>query len=301
MRDLDLKSLRLLVAVCDCQNIKQAAQQENIEPSAISKRIAQIEAQLGTAVLLRGRRGVQPTPAGLALLEHARSMLYTLDRIEADVAAYAGGLRGHVRLAASMSALAESLLDDVAAFMRDAAHRGIKVDIEERLSIDVVRRVREGSATLGVCWDSADLAGLDHVPYRHDELVLAVHPQHPLARRRSLRFEQTLDHEHVGLHASTAVYSMLHRAAARAGRPLNYRVSVSTFDAALRVVKANLGISVIPRQVSQPFIAAGEVTVIPLLDRWAQRRFAIVCKRERLTPAAQRMVDFLAARARAAA
>ncbi|ACB32714.1 transcriptional regulator, LysR family [Leptothrix cholodnii SP-6] len=301
MRDLDLKSLRLLVAVCDCQNIKLAAQQEHIEPSAISKRIAQLEATLGTPLLVRGRRGVLPTPAGLALLEHARTLLDTLERIETDVAAYAGGLRGHVRLVASVSAIAESLLDDVALFMRDPDNRGIRIDIEERLSTDVVRLVRDGRASIGVCWDSVDLAGLSHVGYRRDQLVLAVHPEHELASRRSLRFEQTLAHEHVGLPPTTAVYSMLHRAAARAGRTLVNRVVVSNFDAALRVVRANLGLSVIPMQVSRSWAASGEIVAIPLLDGWAQRRFA-VCFRERgaLTPAAARLVDFLVGRAEAA-
>jgi len=147
MRDLDLKSLRLLVAVCDHQNIKQAAAQEHIEPSAISKRIAQLEEAVGAPLLLRGRRGVQPTPAGIALLEHARTMLFTAERIESDIEAFKGGVKGHVRMVASISAIAESLLDDVAAFMGEAANRDIKVDIEERVSRDLVRVVREGSNT----------------------------------------------------------------------------------------------------------------------------------------------------------
>lgn len=301
MRDIDLKSLRLLVAVCDRRNIKQAAEQEHIEPSAISKRIAQLEAALGTPLLLRGRRGVQPTPAGLALLEHARSLLYTLDRLEADVQAYAGGLRGHVRLVASASVIAESLLDDLAAFMREPVNRGIRVDVEERFSADVVRLVREGSASIGILWDTSDMIGLSQVPYRTDQLALAVHPSHPLARRRSVRFADTLDYEHVGLPAMTAVYGMLNRAAAQAGRTLTHRVVVSSFDAALRVVRANLGVSVIPTQVSQSLLAARQVAVVPLAEAWAQRQFAL-CFRDRaaLAPAAGRMLEFLAARAQAA-
>lgn len=294
VRDLDMKSLRLLVAVCDHRNIRRAAEQEHIEPSAISKRIAQLEDALGAPLLVRGRRGVEPTPAGLALLEHARSLAYTMDRIEADVAAYAGGLRGHVRLVASASAIAESLLDDVARFMRQPGNRGVRVDIEERLSTDVVRLVRDGGASIGVCWDSVDAAGLERVAYRRDELVLAVHPGHPLAARRSIRFDQTLDHEHVGLPPATAVSTMLHRAASGAGRTLVYRVVVSNFDAALRVVRANLGISVIPRQVVQAHARSGEVVLVRLADAWSRRRF-VVCFRERarLSPAAGRMVDFL--------
>ena len=298
MKDIDLKSLRLLLAVCDRGNIKRAAIEQHIEPSAISKRIAQLESVLGTRLLIRGRRGVQPTPAGEALLEHCRSLEHTLERIEVDAAAFAAGLRGHVRLVATASAIAESLLDDIAAFMREPSNRGIQVEIEERLSVDVARAVRNGTASLGVCWDSVDLTGVSQRRYRTDELILAVHPSHPLAIRRSLRFEKTLDYEHIGLPPATAVYSMLHRAAAQAGRTLSYRVVVSTFDAALRVVRANLGVSVIPREVSRLQIDAQQIIAIPLNDAWARRQFAL-CFRDasQLTPAAARLADFLVARA----
>lgn len=99
----------------------------------------------------------------------------------------------------------------------------------------------------------------------------------------------------MGLPPATAVYTMLHRAAAQSGRNLSYRVIVSNFDAALRVVSAGLGISVIPMQVSALHVPRGEIQVIPLTDAWAQRRFAI-CFREQtsLAPAAARMVEFLA-------
>lgn len=291
MRDLDLKTLRLLVAVCEHGNIKAAAAQEHIEASAISKRVARLEAGLGTPLLVRTQRGVRPTSAGLALLEHARTLLYTVDRIQSDVAAFGGGLRGQVRLVASASAIAEALLDDVAAFMREPGNRDIKVEIEERFSRDIVRIVRDGSAAVGVCWDSADFGGLQHRAYRRDELALAVHAGHPLATRRSLRFEQTLAYEHVGLQPASAVHTMLQRASLAGGQPLSYRVIVSNFDAALRVVAANLGVSVIPRQVAHERAARGDIRVIPLADAWAKRCFA-VCFRsfDALQPAAQHLV-----------
>jgi DNA-binding transcriptional LysR family regulator len=298
MRDIDPKTLRLFVAVCDHENIARAAEQEHIEPSAISKRIAQLEADLGTPLLVRARRGVRPTPAGLALLEHARNVLFTLGRIATDIAAFGSGVKGHVRIVATASAIAESLLDDLASFMRLRENRNIQVDIEERFSRDLVRQIREGSASLGVCWDSIALDGLEHRPYRRDRLALAVHPDHPLAKRKTLRFEQTLAHEHVGLPPSTAVHTMLQRAAAKAGQPLVYRVIVSSFDAAFRVVAANLGISVVPVEVGAPLAARSGIKIVPLSDSWAQRRF-IVCFRtfEGLQAPAQRLVVHLAGRA----
>src|SRR5256885_13574555 len=85
-----------------------------------------------------------------------------------------------------------------------------------------------------VCWNAADLEGLQTLPYRCDTLAVAVPAGHPLALRDSCSFSETLDCEHVGLPASTAVYTMLARAAAIIGRPINYRAVVSSFDATIR-------------------------------------------------------------------
>lgn len=298
MREIDLKTLRLFVAVCDHGNMARAAEREHIEPSAVSKRIAQLEQDLGTPLLQRVRRGVRPTAAGITVLEHARNVLFTLERIVHDAAGFASGVQGHVRLVATASAIAESLLDDIASFMREPANRNIKVDVEERFSRDLVRQVREGLAPIGVCWDSVDLEGLQHRPYRRDRLALAVHPEHPLASRKSLRFETTLAHEHVGLPPSTAMHTMLQRAAARAGRTLSYRAVVSTFEAAFRVVAANLAISVIPMEVGAAYARLLGVKVIPLADAWAQRQFVICfADFEALQPAARRLVERLVERA----
>ena len=248
MRDIDLKTLRLFVAVCEHRNMGRAAEDEHIEPSAVSKRIGQLEADLGVPLFTRSRRGVQPTPAGSSLLEHARSVLFTMDRIASDVAAFGSGLRGNVSICATASAIAEVLLDDIASFMREPDNQNIRVDVEERISADLVRQLREGVASVGVCWDGTDLDGLQYVPYRQDRLALAVFPGHPLAGLKSVRFEDTLDYDHVGMPPSTAVHAMLQRAAARAGRTVSYRVIVSNFDAAFRVVAGtarSMGIEVV--------------------------------------------------------
>jgi len=247
---------------------------------------------------VRGRRGVQTTPAGLALLEHARSVLFTMDRIVADAASFAGGVQGHVRLIATASAIADALLDDIASFMREPANGNIKVDIEERLSHDLVREVRDGNASLGVCWDRIDFEGLARVAYRGDRLVLAVYAGHALAGRASVRFQETLDFEHVGLPPTTAVHAMLQHAAAQAGRTVSYRVIVSGLDAALRVVAANLGVSVVPLEIGRRAAVGADIALIQIADAWAERRFAI-CFRvlATLPPASRRLLDHLQARA----
>ena len=117
---------------------------------------------------------------------------------------------------------------------------------------------------------------------------------HPLAELDAVRFEDTLAYDHVGLQPSAAVTTLLARAAAQAGKTMRFRVVVSNFDSAFRVVGANLGVSVVPRQVSQIYVSAGQVKLVRLLNDWSHREFA-VCFRRRadLTPAAQRLLEFL--------
>lgn len=295
LRDLDLTTLRLFVAVCETGNIARAGEQASIVGSAISKRLSQLEAQLGTPLLVRRRHGVVPTPAGQTLLEHARGMLDGAARIARDMQSYVEGGQGQVRILASVSAMTESLADDVAAFLRQPAHRSIRVDLEERVSPEIVRGVREGHASLGVCWDAAEVGALHTLPYRRDTLCVAVPAGHPLAGRRSLRFEDTLDFEHVSLPINSAVQVMLQRRAAEAGRTLHHRVVVTNFEAALRVVRAGLAISLVPREVAQAPEQSLGLRFVTLAEPWAERRF-ILCYRDAqsLTPAAQLLAEHLA-------
>ena len=125
---------------------------------------------------------------------------------------------------------------------------------------------------------------------------------HPLADRQAVFFEETLGFAHVGLQASTAVYAMLNLAAAKAGKTMQYRAIVSNFDAAFRVVAADLGISVVPREVSHIHVSAGKVRLVGLRNDWARRQFSI-CFRpyNELAPAAKRLLDFLSAQVEAQA
>ena len=301
MRDLDLTSLRLFVAVCETRNIARAAEQQAIVGSAISKRLAALEDTVGTPLLVRRRHGVAPTPAGETLLEHARALLARAAQIERDMAGYAAGVRGHVRVLATQSAIAESLADDVAAFLKAPGHQHIRIDMEEAVSTQVLRAVREGSASLGICWDAADLRGLHHWPWRGDRLAVVMPPGHALARRKRLALADTLPYEQVSLPPESAVQVMLQRAAALAGQPIRYRVVAATFDAALRVVRSRLAIAILPAELSAPYAEAFELRVTPLTDAWAQRRFAIACRDpEALTPAARLLVEHLLAAAKAA-
>jgi DNA-binding transcriptional LysR family regulator len=197
MRDLDLTSLRLFVTVCDTGNMSRAAEKANMVASAVSKRLAQLEATVGASLLIRRKHGVVPTPAGETLLEHARNMLLSASRIERDMASHAAGIQGRVNVLATASVMAESLADEIAGFLKMPEHQNIQIDLEERISPEVVRGIREGVASIGICWDAAETGLLHTRTYRHDHLSVAVPKGHPLCALPAVRYADTLDFEHV--------------------------------------------------------------------------------------------------------
>lgn len=298
MKELDLVSLKLFIGICESGNIARVAAQHNVVASAVSKRLLRLEEDIGVALIDRTQRGLVPTSAGETMLEHARAMLMHSERALRDMEGFRSGVRGKVKLLATVSSVAEHLPLDIAAFLAEPAHTAIRVDIEETLNSEMAQALHAGLASVGVCWGAADLGGLQRRPYRTDHLAMVVHPSHPLARRKRCAFVDTLEFEHVGLPARTAGHAMLAGAAAQAGRRIAYRALLSTFDAVLKVVAANLGIAVAPVEIAAAYARAAGLCLVPLTDSWATRQLVIVyVDHGRLPSPARLLVDFLAARA----
>ena len=287
-RFFDPLTLRLFVAVCEERNIARAAAREALVASAVSKRIGVIEQQLGTPLLVRGRRGIEPTSAGQTLLRQAREVLGAMERMHAELSEFASGVQGSVRVSASVSALAEWLPDDIAAFME--GHQALRVSLKEGLGEDVVREVREGAADLGVAWDAVDAAGLQVRPYRRDHLGVVMRADHPLAGRQRIRFVDTLQHASVGVAPGGLLDMLLRRQAALLGVGFNQRMQVSSLEAAARIVAAGLGCAILPFESAAPQIAALRLIQRPLDEPWATRRFVVVSREDEWLSAAARLL-----------
>jgi len=291
MQSFDPISLRLFIAVCEERNIANAAKREAIVPSAVSKRISQMEQEAGVQLLERGRRGVSVTAAGEALCRYARESLQLLDRMQAELGAFADGVQGHVRVFASKSAVAQVLPEDISLFAK--RYRDVRVSLEEREIWEVVRGVEEGRADIGVCWDAVDLRGLKTFPYHRDHLAVVVHPDHPLAKRTSVSFEDTIDFEHVDIVARSIMQTMQRSVAAAAGKQMRYRIQVSTVDAAYRIVAAQLAVAIIPQEEASTIQQTLGLKVIPLSNDWAKRQFVVAVRDKGLSRPAQLLLESL--------
>jgi len=273
----DLTSLDLFITVAQERNLTRAARIKHLAVSAISKRISELEAQIGSPLLIRNARGVELTPAGQSLLFHARQLKQTLAQLDIELGEYASGVKGHIRIHAITSALSQFLPQDVADFA--ALYPQIKFDIEERVGSAVVRAVADGRADLGIIAAQTAAQGLETLPYRHDQLTLVVPAGHALAQRRSVQFRDALEHEFVGPHLESSVHSLLTQEAEKLGLDLRLRIRISSFDCMCRLVAAGLGVAVLPRSVVSQYQRSHGVKAVPLAEDWAQRSLLLVFRK----------------------
>jgi DNA-binding transcriptional LysR family regulator len=287
IRRIDLTTLQLFVAVCEEGNLTRAAAREGIAASAVSKRLHDLESAMRVTLFVRLAKGMALTPAGETLLHHARKTLLNIEKIAVDLSEYSQGVRGHIRMLANLSAIVQFLPDDLTSFF--SRHELLRFDLQECPSGQVVRGIEERTADIGICSGDVETRDLQSFHYRSDRLVIVIREGHPLARRRALHFAETLDFDHIGLHAASSIYLRSQYAASQAGKTLRLRINVPGFDAVCRMVQANMGIGLIPDRAFEVLGKAMGLIAVPLADSWADRELKIVVRDVAELPATSRM------------
>ena len=273
----DLADLRLFLHVAEAGSITGGAERVHLAIAAASTRIRNMEAALGTPLLHRERQGVQPTEAGRTLLHHARVLLQQSERMRSDLAEFAEGIRGQVKLMSNTNAMTEFLPEPLSAFL--AAHPQVNIDLEERLSDEIVAAVADGTADIGIVASTVELAGLEVLPFRIDRFVLVVASGHPLSGTGRIAFAETLDYDFVGLDRASALQRFLSEKAERVGRRLRLRVQLRSFDAVCRLVECDVGIGVVPATTAERHTKTMSLRRIELTDEWAVRKLTICVRR----------------------
>jgi DNA-binding transcriptional LysR family regulator len=214
--------------------------------------------------------------------------------LRGDIAAHSGGLAGHVRLLSNTNALTEFLPEALSAFL--TAHPQVSIDLEERLSDEIVGLVAEGAADVGIVAGTVDTGRLETHPFRSDRFVLVVACDHPIAGQAAVGFAEVLDHDFVGLDRVSALQRFLAGKASRIGRPIRLRVQLRSFHGICRMVECNVGLGIVPETTARRAAQTMSIAIVPLTDAWAHRALTICVRAlKELPPVARQLVEHLRA------
>ena len=272
----DLVDLQLFVAVAETRSITNGALRVHLALASASERIKGLEAAFGVTLLRRGRRGVELTPAGESLLDHARVVLHNVEAMRGDLAAFSRGVKATVRLLANTSGLSEYLPKALAAFLSQHPH--ISIDVEERESGEIANALLSGAAELGLAAEHTLPDSIERIPFSEDRLVLVTARHDELANRRQVDFREVVERDFVGLIASSAFHAHVTGHAARLGVRLRFRARLNNFDAIGQMVAAGIGVAVMPDVAAKRCARSMKINVIRIKDTWANRRL-VICAR----------------------
>lgn len=285
---LDLVTLQILIAAAEEQSFAAAAVRANISLSAVSRRVADLEARTGVALFDRHDRGVTLTNAGEQLVLQLRNLFDLLENIALNLDATRGGAKGLIRLDTHMSATAGPLPEKIASFRQ--LHPEIHVQISEQTSVEVAHSVSIGMADLGMVSGTLPIANLQLIPWHEDELVVVLPPGHRLLGKMAVDFAELVGEPFIGLQKDSALLSLYRQHMQALGHVLDERAHTTSFESVCRLVSAGLGLGILPAMATR----GSGVDTRPLNEGWAKRSL-MLCVRsaDKLSAATKLLIAHL--------
>jgi DNA-binding transcriptional LysR family regulator len=286
---MDLQLLRSLVAVADTGSITEAADHIGLTQPALSRRLQQLEEQLGAELLSRGRKGAQLTEIGRLVESEARILIARYDHMREQVRAHQGLEGGTVRVGGGATAVSFLLPKAIAAFQIN--HPVVKFQLKEAGSNEVAEDVLNGHLELGLVTLPVKTRDLTVWPLLTDRIVLVSPRQHPLTRKHPISASNLDGLSFVGFEADTAVRQIIDAKLRDAGVAMNVVMELRSIPAILRMVATTGNLAF----VSQLGVDSLEdVAEIMVKDLKIERELAVIARRgTSLSPAAQAFANLL--------
>lgn len=284
---MQIGQLRCFLAVAEEHHFTRAARAIGIAQPSVSVQVRRLEGELGTPLFYRSKGNIALTPAGETLIPFARRILADVDAAAAEIRDVESLARGRLAVGATPS-LAVTLLPAVLARFHQA-HPGIDLALHEAGSVDLVSALEEGSVDIALVILPVRHDILETQPLLREQLVLAVSPSHPLARRRQIRVSDLREVALVMFREGYDLRSSTEAACRAAGFAPTFALEGGEMDGVLSLAAAGLGAAIVPSIVVDP---AGPLRAVRIAEPALTRTIGLAHRRERrLSRAAQELVE----------
>jgi DNA-binding transcriptional LysR family regulator len=242
---MDLVLIRSLIAVADAGSISDAAEQVHVSQSALSRRLQQLEADLGAQLLVRGRHGDELTDLGRQALEAGRSMVARYDSVRRSILEQQNLERGIVRIGGGATVTSFMLPEAIAAFQ--ARYPGIRFYVKEAGSSEIAASVVAGDLELGILTLPLAARDLETEDLVTDEIVLVARSDHPLADGRDLEAGDLEGLPFVAFEPGTAIRQHIDTALRDAAVHIEVVMELRSIPTILRMVSVTGNLAFVSR------------------------------------------------------
>jgi DNA-binding transcriptional LysR family regulator len=285
-----LPDLRAFVMVSRLESFAAAAKALHLSQPALSRRIAALEDSVGVRLLDRTTRTVALTALGQRFFDDVSRVLDDLDRSVVSLHDVAHLEAGDVTIGCIFSVVHHFLLQAIARFRQ--MHPRVMIRLVEESGEAVLSSVKSGHADFAISYTGTQDPDVEFTPLLKDPFVLACRPEHPLAPRRSIRWEELADHPHALVSHESKLRLLIDQALSGVEglpRPVCEVRHISTL---IGLVETGLAVAVVP-QLTLPDSRVSVVGV-PIEDPVVTRTVGLLRRRGRsLSPAAEAVARIL--------
>jgi LysR family transcriptional regulator for metE and metH len=268
--DLEVRHLKLVKEVSAAGSLTRAGAALHLTQSALSHQLRDIESRLGTPLFLRVGKRMMLTPAGERLLRSADEVLSAIERTEDAIRQLGGAKRGVLRMTTECYTCYHWLPPLLKRYRR--AHPQVDVRIDAAATTEPLPHLLEGRLDLAIISDPVRDRRIVTTPLFDDEMVVIVDPQHRLASRAYVRFEELATETlliYPPKEESTAYRLVLE--AAGVAPPL---LEMQLTEASIELVKAGLGVAFMARWAVDPHVKAGTLRALPVTRNGYRRTWS---------------------------
>ncbi|HEX7085405.1 MAG TPA: LysR substrate-binding domain-containing protein [Vicinamibacterales bacterium] len=273
---MELSELQVFLTVAAERSFSRAAAKLHRTQPAVSQAIRRLEDELGERLFDRSSKQGALTEAGRVLRDYAQRLMRLSEEAETAVRELRDLRRGRVLIGANEAAV-HALLPLIARFRH--AHPEIQVDVRRVPSRQVGVEVAQGSLDFGVITFQPAERGLMTVALGPDDLVMLVHPQHPLASRKEVSLAEFGRETVIAHNDPSPARERVLRTFEQKHAPINIQLALPSLEAIKRAVEMKLGVAMLPRRCALAEIARGSLAAVKVQQVRLQRQLRLVYRR----------------------
>lgn len=273
---MQLEALKIFCDVVRWASFSRGAAENGISQSSASQAVHQLEVRLGAKLIDRSKRPLVPTEHGRVYYEGVKDLIGRYFELEARVKGHSDdqNVVGTVTVASIYSVGLAHMSRYVERFRR--MYPGAKVRLEYLHPTRVVEAVQDGAAELGLISYPKKWGDLTVLPWREEEMVVAVSPAHPFASQDAVELGQLDGEAFVAFDEDLAIRRAIDRFLRKHGIAVEVALEFDNIEHIKRAVEIPAGVSILPRPTLDREVAAGTLAAVPFRDHHLTRPLAIL-------------------------
>jgi DNA-binding transcriptional LysR family regulator len=288
---MQLESLKVFCDLAETESFTRAAQINSVTQSAVSQTISSMEKQFKALLIERSKKNFRLTPEGEVVYQHSKSILQSYGALESKLQHIKGVISGSIRVATVYSIGLHELPPCLKRFLKE--YPTVNVRVEYRHSDEVYEDVLTNIVDLGLVAYPTPDPKLEIIPLRKDSLVLVCHPQHPLAKMKTVKYRSLDQQKFVNFARDIPTRKALDKLFRQQGVAVENVLEFDNVETVKQAVEIDSGIAILPEDTIKQEVAKGTLASVPL-ELNMHRQLALLHKKGKvLSPAMKQFIELL--------